>query len=1288
MLTTKAVSTMRQLAAKVVTQPERPGAATRPPSVAPVRSEPDFDAGFYVGYYGDLAHLSHAEALGHWSASGRVEGRAGNRRMLLSGHRNADGLPPDFDIVDYIYMNPDLVFAFAEDWRYVLHFLEFGIAEGRAYRSGAIDIDFVSDLYGYGFDPTTTLLDVKRQVAPAADPVGVRIYASRHHALRAHGLGGRVVDLMDPSFYARTNGVAASRRDGRQSAACIVHFCEHGLRDLRPLAPDLAFDPAFYHRFYGPGATVGAETSVLGPQGSLYRNWLTSGAPLRAPNRRAWFKARTGADLASFAPLQLETYRQANVDLAALEDDTALAAHLFESGLYEKRFVPIDEGNAEVFAEVADVLAADAEELDEATAAGRPPKLALDYAGGNPGADALRRRSGHIFRRIAQALPGHATSVCLRAKRLLEAEAYPEALAALETTIEARTADSVMFRDADRAATGSGNLAKAVEVLAAAIDRFPGDPELRERFRWRAREHFGAEWSVASALASAGRHAEARERIGNAARLTTPPERDPAPGRPIRSVALVANIDLPQCRLYRVEQKIEHLRHAGYAVRMYEVGADLDRFRDEIAFHQAVIFYRVAATPGVTEAIADARGAGLVTFYEIDDIVFDPALFPDTFADYGGMVTRQEYGGLHLGVPLFAQAMALCDYGIASTPALVDRMSSICRTGRVFLYRNAFGLQHERWAARPRKAASRGPVTIFYGSGTKAHTRDFAELVEPALERICARYGDRVRVLLVGHVSPGRPGSALAARIEMRPVTWNLEEYWSLLSQADINLAVLRRTELTDAKSEIKWLEAAVLRVPSVVSSTRTFDEVIDDGVDGLLCRSSDDFHQALDKLVADPGLRTRIGEAAYAKATERYGTGAMAANARSILEAVSPAPVEKPRILIVNVFYPPQAIGGATRVVADNVRDLRARHHDAFDIEVFTSIEGAREPYVRMAYGNDGARVVGVKTPVLSDGEQTPSDERMGAIFERHLVDAKPDLIHFHCVQRLTASIVHAANRQNIPYVITIHDAWWISSNQFLMDRAGTKSTYDYADPVGTMARQGAAAAERMEQFEEPLKKASAILAVSEPFAQIYRRSGVPNVVTLPNGVSPILRRQPRPARTPVVLAHVGGLEVHKGYELFRDAVSSRPYRNLSVVIVDHAKLPGYSKADAWGTTPVQVVGKLPQTKVHDLYGRVDVLVAPSLWEESFGLVTREALAAGCWAVASDRGAIGEPIVEGQNGHVVDVSGIAGLVSVLERIEAHPEIYTVSPPPTRLRTSADQADDLAALYRDILQSR
>ena len=148
---------------------------------------------------------------------------------------------------------------------------------------------------------------------------------------------------------------------------------------------------------------------------------------------------------------------------------------------------------------------------------------------------------------------------------------------------------------------------------------------------------------------------------------------------------------------------------------------------------------------------------------------------------------------------------------------------------------------------------------------------------------------------------------------------------------------------------------------------------------------------------------------------------------------------IKKQKLAIVNVFFPPQEIGGATRVVADQFDVLLSDYQDQFDLVVFTTEEAHSEPYHQLTvYPYQGIPVYKVNCIFREHMDWYPRDENMGKVFARFLEHEQPDLVHFHCIQRLTGSIIEATIEKNIPYWVTVHDAWWISDYQFLIDDKG----------------------------------------------------------------------------------------------------------------------------------------------------------------------------------------------------------------------------------------------------------
>src|SRR5208282_4721991 len=123
-------------------------------------------------------------------------------------------------------------------------------------------------------------------------------------------------------------------------------------------------------------------------------------------------------------------------------------------------------------------------------------------------------------------------------------------------------------------------------------------------------------------------------------------------------------------------------------------------------------------------------------------------------------------------------------------------------------------------------------IVIAYGSGTKTHDADFREAA-PALLRLLRSRAD-VRLRIVGELNLPPGFEVFGARVEwLAPVPY--ARFMQLLAESDINIAPLEPTLFNDAKSNIKFLEAAILGVPSVCSPRANFTAVMQDGGNGLL---------------------------------------------------------------------------------------------------------------------------------------------------------------------------------------------------------------------------------------------------------------------------------------------------------------------------------------------------------------------------------------------------------------------------------------------------------------------
>ena len=622
------------------------------------------------------------------------------------------------------------------------------------------------------------------------------------------------------------------------------------------------------------------------------------------------------------------------------------------------------------------------------------------------------------------------------------------------------------------------------------------------------------------------------------------------------SILLVVDDFLPQCLHYRVKQKIEQIKYAGLSVEWVS-WRNIATARNRLHFAHVVIFYRVPALPEVIETIAYAQAIKKVVFYEIDDLIFDEDKYPDPFETYGGQITKHEYFGLIRGTILFKEAMAMCDYAIASTPSLATAMEVNVIKQKVWVHRNALDSHNLDFLRLKVPKFKRDYLSIFYGTGTKAHNTDFNQLVAPALVKILQKY-PQVRLKIIGYLTIPTILKPYCQQIDQVEIIKDIKIYWEFLKQADINIAVLKRTAFNNSKSELKWFEAASLQVPSVVSNTETFLGVIEDGVNGFIASNPQEWLEKLELLINDRELRSTIARNAYKKAWKNYNIPVMSNKIKQIIQAgiegaIADGKLEprrtKIKLLIVNVFYPPQSIGGATRVVKDNVDILQEKYGDKYEVSIFTTDNDNPIPYHITEYSHDDIWVTKVSTPMQEKMDWQYQNSQIYDIFKQYLEFNQPDLIHFHCVQRLTGSVLEAAADLKIPYCVTVHDAWWISDYQFLVNEEGEECDYQQNDPV--VARQDTTnltdSLYRRRYLQQGLNCAQAILAVSETFTDIYRANGFQKTQPNRNGIipKPKLPRQPSSGHR-VRLAHVGGISAHKGYDLLEDVIKTNRFPNL----------------------------------------------------------------------------------------------------------------------------------------------
>jgi phosphatidylinositol alpha-mannosyltransferase len=190
-------------------------------------------------------------------------------------------------------------------------------------------------------------------------------------------------------------------------------------------------------------------------------------------------------------------------------------------------------------------------------------------------------------------------------------------------------------------------------------------------------------------------------------------------------------------------------------------------------------------------------------------------------------------------------------------------------------------------------------------------------------------------------------------------------------------------------------------------------------------------------------------------------------------------------------------------------------------------------------------------------------------------------------------------------------------------------------------------------------LNRLSVRVAVSEAAAWTGRRfygghyRVIPNGVVLPAGGVPTPRR--RGAGEPLRIVFVGQGVERKGLPLLLrafEALRAQVPAELTVIGVTQSELaPLLVEADG-----VRALGRVDDTEKEAALRAADVLCAPSLGGESFGMVLTEAFAAGTPVVASDIAGYRGVVADGVDGVLVPRGDATRLAETLRDLALDPE--------------------------------
>jgi glycosyltransferase involved in cell wall biosynthesis len=392
---------------------------------------------------------------------------------------------------------------------------------------------------------------------------------------------------------------------------------------------------------------------------------------------------------------------------------------------------------------------------------------------------------------------------------------------------------------------------------------------------------------------------------------------------------------------------------------------------------------------------------------------------------------------------------------------------------------------------------------------------------------------------------------------------------------------------------------------------------------------------------------------------------------------------------------------GGGTLVPRLLAGELVRR---GWDVTVFYAGVGkvVGGPYQMVESDEDGVRLVGVFNRPhglldLGNPAREVDDPPITHAFASLLDRVRPDVVHFHNLHNLGASLVEEAASRGIRSLFSAHNHWLICPRAYLMRADGALCAgpgdrgADCATCAGSGDRLGYRT--RLEEIRARMSRSvSVLLAPTEAVKRALVSGGYPAemIDVLPqalpgsDAVWRELGEQRAPGRPdgPLRVGFFGSVLPHKGAHVLVEA-AQRAAGDVRVEI--YGELPaGYGAAlrglDRRGI--VTLHGDYSHADLPRLLAGVDVAVVPSVVYETQVLVIGECLAGRVPVVASRLGGIPDSITDGETGFLFDAGDAADLAAKLDRLAQDRELHAamqrrIGPP----CSFASWVDQLEAYY-------
>lgn len=277
--------------------------------------------------------------------------------------------------------------------------------------------------------------------------------------------------------------------------------------------------------------------------------------------------------------------------------------------------------------------------------------------------------------------------------------------------------------------------------------------------------------------------------------------------------------------------------------------------------YDVIYVFREAALfgPPIFERLVSR--SGVPTIFDFDDAIFVPYVSPTH-----GYLSYLKFPAKTKTICRLATHVIAGNSYLANYARQTNQNVSIVPTT----------IDTEKYQLLPRSGSDHVPVIGWTGTFS---TVQHLDTLAGALKRLAQK--ESFRLVVIG------PPVYKIDGVDVEAVKWRSATEVADLRQIDIGIMPLPDESWTRGKCGCKALQYMALAIPTVCSPVGVNAEIIQDGVNGLLANTEDEWVEKLTQLLHDPELRARLGNAGRKTVETKYSAAVHAPRVYEILRSV-----------------------------------------------------------------------------------------------------------------------------------------------------------------------------------------------------------------------------------------------------------------------------------------------------------------------------------------------------------------------------------------------------------------